>query len=495
MNILYATSEARPFAASGGLADVAGSLPAALKRKGVDCRIIMPLYGSIRDDYQNKLKFVARIKVALAWRNQRCNIFKAKHNKVVYYFIEKDSYYERGRLYGEYDDGERFAFFSLAVLEMLPQLSEEFKPDIIHCNDWQTALIPIFLSVRHAKDAFYENIKTVFTIHNIAFQGDYDFGAFKYVFGLPDEAGGIVDFAGRINLLKGAIETSYAITTVSPTYSNEIAGICGGMTGYDFGWGLTWFIKDRAWKLTGILNGLDSELNPKTDVNLYKNYEIANYKEGKAANKLELQKRLGLAQRDDIPLVAIITRIDSQQKGCQLLRDAVYGGILYRNDFQLVILGSAADGDREGKEMEWIFRWQENQNRGKMVSYIGFVPELAYKIYAAADIYLVPSLYEPCGLSQMIALKYGAIPVVRETGGLADTVTDNTDGNGNGFTFMYYDRNGLEYGINNALNCYKDEKQWDALVRRAMACDFSWDTNSADEYIKLYEGLVNGASN
>jgi starch synthase len=490
MKILYAASEARPFVASGGLADVAESLPKALNnRKDVECRVVMPLYKTILGEFQENLKFIARIKVPLSWRSQYCNIFEREYNGVIYYLIEKEYYFGRDKLYGEFDDAERFAFFSIAVLEMLRHI--DFVPDIINCNDWHTALIPIYRHALYSNDALYSGIKTVFTIHNIASQGVYDFEIFQDVFGLPDDVRGLVEYADGINLLKGAIESAHAFSSVSPTYAKEIAGLHFDTSGYDFGKSISPFINERSWKITGILNGLDySQYNPKTDENLYENYDIFDYATGKAKNKLELQKRFGLEQRADVPLISIITRIDSQQKGCQHVIEAIDNGLLDNNDVQFVLLGNASETDGEGKTMESKFSELEDRYKRKMVSYIGFVPELAQKIYAAADIFIMPSLYEPCGLSQIISLKYGTIPVVRETGGLSDTITDFQYENGNGFTYKNYSSYELKDTIERALRQYNDTDSWNALIVRAMNCDFSWEKQSADEYIQLYNKIL-----
>lgn len=484
--ILYAASEGRPYAASGGLSDVAESLPRALTQKGFDCRVIIPLYGFKIN--KSELDFIAEIKVSVAWRNVYCGIFKSEHNGVVYYFIDNDDYFKNPPMYEQDNECERFSFFSRAILEILPVI--DFKPDIINCNDWQTALTPVYLNAMYSKNPWYGGIKTVFSIHNISFQGQYGYEVFENVLGLPKEAFSVVDYDKCINLMKGAIETADAVNTVSPRYLDEIRGEIKNPQWYDFGQKLTPIINKNLLKFKGILNGLDNGIyNPETDKNLYANYGAANFKAGKKANKKALQERLGLNVSADTPLVAIVSRIDSQQKGLKLILEAMRNGLL-DNDMQFALLGSAAEKDAEGKDMECEFRDLEQRFKGRVVSYIDYIPELAQKIYAASDIFLVPSLYEPCGLTNLIALRYGSIPVVRETGGLADTISDSQDGKGNGFTFREYNGDDLKKAIERALNGYKNSKGWATLIRRAMECDFDWSKDSVERYIELYNGLT-----
>ena len=489
MRVLYVASEARPFAASGGLADVAGSLPQSLKRSGVDCRIVMPLYSSMPWHLRNELKYITHFTVPVSWRSRHCGLFWAEYDGVTYYFIDNEHYFKRATLYDEYDNAERFAFFSRAVLEILPRI--DFKPDVINANDWQTALVPIYQHLYYSKDGWYAGIKTVFTIHNIAFQGKYGYEIFNDVLGLPDWAINLVNFDDCLNLLKGAMQTAHSVVTVSPNYAREISGNHWDVTGYDFGQGLTSVLQAESMKLSGIRNGVDMHsIDPAEDGGLYVNYNTETFAEGKRENKRRLQERLGLEQRDDVPLIGFVTRIDSRQKGCQLVLEVLSSGLMDCFDAQFVLLGNAAAGDLDGRYMEDGFRYFENRYRGRVVSYIGFVPELAQKIYAASDIYLMPSKYEPCGLSQIIAMKYGAIPVVRETGGLADTVHDSLSGSGNGFTFTYYSGEELRRAIERALHGYRDRNGWSILTKRAMQCDFSWDAGPVHEYIHLYERLA-----
>ncbi len=485
--ILFAASEARHFAASGGLADVVESLPRSLVRKGLDCRVIIPLYGRTSEEIRQSLVPVAQFGVPVGWRRKDCRVYSADYGGVTFYLVENDEYFGEGPMYGHANDHERFAFFSRAVLEALPHIG--FRPDVIQANDWQTALVPIYQHVLYSRIAWYSGIKTVFTIHNIAFQGWFGYDVLDEYLGLPGEAVSLLEYDGCLNLMKGAIVTAHSVVTVSPKYSQEISGNHYDTSGYDFGHGLTPLIHDYSRKLTGILNGIDDEdVNPASDGDLYANYDLTSFPSGKKTNKKRLQARLGLLPRN-VPLIGAVTRIDSQQKGCQLVIEAIRMGLLDHNDVQFVLLGNASDSDKEGKKMENVFRALEYQYKGRFVAYIGYLPELASKIYAAADILTVPSKYEPCGLTQLYALRYGSIPVVRETGGLADTVTDNEHGQGNGFRFQSYRGGDLKFTIERALGSYRNRKGWNALTRRAMKCDYSWDACSADDYVKLYGGL------
>jgi len=489
MRVLYAASEARPFVASGGLADVAGSLPQSLNRNGVDCRVVLPLYSKIPHDLRKEFRFITKFDIPVAWRSRPCSVCETWYDGVTYYFIENDGYFARDTLYDEYDNAERFAFYCRAALEMLPRI--DFRPDIINANDWQTALIPIYQHLYYSKNPWYSGIKTVITVHNIAFQGRYGFEIFNDTLGLPDWAVGLVEYDKDINILKGSMQAADSIATVSPSYAEEIAGHHMDTSGYDFGQGLTPFLNIEAWKLTGILNGVDMNvIDPSKDSQIYQRYDAGSFQEGKRVNKLMLQERLGLEQNADVPLVSIVTRIDSKQKGCQLVLDVLYNGLMDYTDIQFVLLGSAAEGDADGKNLELGFRYIEERYRGRAVAYIGFVPELAQKVYAASDIYLMPSKYEPCGLSQIIALKYGAIPIVREIGGLVDTIEDSYYGTGYGFTFKNYDSHDFRGAIERALQGYRDREGWNILTKRAMERDFSWEAGPVNDYINLYNRLV-----
>lgn len=469
MRILYCSSEALPYAGSGGLADVAGSLPQSLCRRDQDCRIVMPLYGTIKQELRDTLNFITNFTVPVAWRHQYCGLFWARWNGCTYYFIDNEYYFKRDGLYGYYDDAERFAFFSRAILEMLPYI--DFHPDIINSNDWQTALVPTYYYLFYSKNPWYANIKCIITIHNIQYQGKYGWDVNTECVGIPEESKKILEMDGCLNFLKGAIETAVRVTTVSPSYVSEIRDPW-------FSHGLDPELNLRYYKLVGILNGIDVDnYNPETDPNVYAHYSADDMK-GKEINKKKLQERLALEVRKDVPMVAMVSRL-VDHKGLDMVRMGIEE-MLDNYDMQFVILGS---GDREYED---FFRYLQNKYPGKVCSCIGFVPELARKIYAGADIFLMPSKAEPCGLSQMIALRYGTVPVVREVGGLRDSVHDSLDGVGNGFTFRNYDTADMLNCIKRALHAYEDKTGWKILSERAMRCDNSWD-KSAEEYIRLYE--------
>ena len=472
MKVLYAASEALPYIASGGLADVAGSLPKALRKRLVGCRVVIPLYDSIKQELKDELTFITHITVPVAWRRQYCGIFEAHRDGVIYYLLDNEYYFKRGAIYGHYDDAERFAFFARAVLEIIPYI--DFKPDIIHCNDWQTALTPVYYNEFYRDLPGYEGIKTVFTIHNIQYQGIYGFELVDDVLGLPREAVGTVEYNGCVNLMKGAIETADAVTTVSPTYAGEILDPW-------YSHGLDSILIQRRDKLTGILNGIDTQgYDPETDGKIAANYSASDIS-GKAIDKAELQKLFALAQDPDAPLVGMVTRLVSH-KGLDLV-EAVLEEFLTTTDAQMAVLGS---GDYE---YESFFNDLAARYPGKFGVYLGFVPELARKVYAGSDIFLMPSRSEPCGLAQMVALRYGTIPVVRETGGLKDTVKDSGDGLGNGFTFVRYNAHDMLFSLKRALQGYSDKEGWKILVKRAMECDNSWQV-SANQYIRIYKTLA-----
>ena len=417
MKVLFATSEAYPFAMSGGLADVAGALPKALRKRFVGCRVIMPLYSAVPEELRSKMTFVTSITVPVSWRRQYCGIFEAHENGVIYYFIDNMYYFNREGLYGHYDDAERYAFFSRAVLEVLPVIG--FKPDIIHCNDWQTAMVPVYLKAFYDNDSFYNNIKTVFTIHNIQYQGKYGHNLTGDVLGLGPAQEQIVDYAGCVNLMKGALVTADKLTTVSPTYSCEI------LNPY-FSYGLDGILCNLTHKLSGIINGIDTDVyNPETDNLIYKNFNLQTL-EGKAENKKQLQRELGLPEDENVAVIGIVSRL-VKHKGFDLIV-RVFEEILGAN-VQFAILGSGE------WEFENFFHEMAAKHPEKVAFKNGFIPSLAHKIYAGADIFLMPSQSEPCGLAQLVALRYGTIPIVRETGGLNDTIKDSGDGKGNGFTF------------------------------------------------------------
>ncbi|MBO5396648.1 MAG: glycogen synthase GlgA [Clostridia bacterium] len=474
MKVLYAVSEAKPFIASGGLGDVAGSLPAALRKRLIGCRVVMPLYEGIPDKFKSEMKFITHITVPVAWRRQYCGIFEAKYNGVIYYFLDNQYYFKRQGIYGHYDDAERFAFFSRAVLEMIPYI--DFKPDVINCNDWQTALVPVFYSLYYGNKPGFENIKTAFTIHNIQYQGKFGEEILEDVIGIPHEYSSLLHNDDCINLMKGAIECANAVTTVSPSYAKEI------LDPY-YSHGLDSILAARSWKIHGILNGIDTVSNdPGADKNLVKNFSVDDIS-GKALCKEDLQKTMGLPVRPDTPLIGMVTRLVSH-KGLDLVQ-RVLEELIATSDVQVVVLGS---GDWQYETFFTELAWKYPE---KLAVKIGFVPSLASKIYGGSDIFLMPSQSEPCGLSQMFALRYGSIPVVRATGGLRDSVQDSGDNEGNGFVFEDYNAHDMLHTIRRALEGYKDKDGWAILRKRAMECDYSWG-RSANEYIRLYKSLIKG---
>ena len=471
MKVLFAASEAYPFAMSGGLADVAGALPKALRKRFVGCRVVLPMYSTIAQELKDKMTFITSITVPVAWRRQYCGIFEAHVDGVIYYLIDNQYYFKRDSLYGHYDDAERFAFFSRAVLEIIPYI--DFTPDIIHCNDWQTALIPVYLNAFYRFNPLYGNMKTVFTIHNIQYQGKYGHELTEDVLGLPPENASLIDYDRCVNFMKGAIQCADKVTTVSPTYSREI------LDPY-YSHGLDTILKMFTFKLTGIVNGIDTEVyNPETDPLIYKNFSVKKI-DGKAVNKQKLQEELGLPQRADTPVIGIVTRL-VKHKGLDLVK-RVFEDML-RADLQFAILGSGE------WEFETFFSEMAKKYPDKVGLKLGFNPQLAHRIYAGADIFLMPSQSEPCGLAQMVALRYGTIPIVRETGGLNDTIKDSGDGEGNGFTFKSYNAHDMLNTVWRAITGYADKEGWAVLRDRAMKCDNSWGT-SANAYIKLYKEII-----
>jgi len=472
MKVLFCTSEALPFAATGGLGDVAGSLPQAIRLRLVGCRVVMPLYADIPQELRDNMRFVTSLSVPVAWRRQYCGVFESKVGGVIYYLIDNQYYFKRSGLYGHFDDAERFAFLSRAALEMLPYI--DFKPDVIHANDWQTALIPVYFRLFYANNDWYSGIKTMLTIHNIQYQGKYGLELVKDVLGIPESETQLLEYDKCVNLLKGGIESANWVTTVSPTYAQEILDPW-------FAHGLDAILNERSWKLSGILNGIDTvSYDPAADKDLFANYSAEDMA-GKAVNKQKLQERLGLEQNADVPLIGMVTRM-VLHKGLDLVKE-VLDQIMSENNVQFVILGS---GDWE---YESFFKEMQDKYPGRLAACFGFVPELSRKIYAGADIFLMPSKSEPCGLSQMISLRYGTIPVVRETGGLQDSIQDSGDGVGNGFTFKTYNSGDMTYAIQRALKGYENKEGWAILEKRAMECDNSWG-RSANEYIHLYRTLM-----
>ena len=472
MKVLYVASEALPFAASGGLADVAGSLPKAMRNRLVGCRVVMPLYESVPEELRADMRFITSLSVPVAWRRQYCGVFEAKYNGVIYYLLDNQYYFKRQGMYGHYDDAERFAFFSRAVLEMLPCL--DFKPDIIHANDWQSALVPLFYSIFYANREGYQGIKTALTIHNIQYQGKYGMELVEDVLGIPPEHRSLVEYDGCCNFMKAGIETADRVTTVSPTYAQEILDPW-------FSWGLDPILNARSWKLMGILNGIDTEgYDPAADPNIYENYTVDTVEEGKAANKKALQERLCLPQRADVPLIGMVTRLTSH-KGLDLVKYIVDD--LMQRDVQMVVLGSG----------EWVyenfFREVQNKYPEKFCYCVGFIPELARKIYAGVDIFLMPSKSEPCGLAQMVACRYGTLPIVRETGGLKDSIIDCGNEGGFGFTFKTYNADDMLAAIDRSLGAYANKPDLALLRKRCMEEDFTWG-RSANTYIRMYKDML-----
>ena len=472
MNILFAASEAVPFAASGGLADVAGSLPGAISRKGHNCAVVIPMYSSITEDMRINyhIRFVTNITVDVSWRKQYCGIFTAKIGDITYFFIDNEYYFGRDGMYGFYDDCERFVFFDRAVLEMVRSIS--FKPDIIHCNDWQTALIPVYYNVYYKYQQGYDGIKTAFTIHNIEYQGKYGKEVLGELMGIPQYNAGLVEYDGYVNMLKGAIETADQIITVSPSYAWEILDPW-------YAHGLDRILVTRNYKLKGILNGIDTELyDPETDPVLAANYSADDIS-GKAECRKALQQELGLEYTDE-PVIGIVSRF-VKHKGIDLIRYALEE--IVSKGLKFAVLGSGE------KIYEDFFSEMAARYPSRVSVTLGFKPELSHRIYAGADMFLMPSVSEPCGLAQLIAMRYGTVPVVRETGGLRDTVRDNGGADGNGFTFKTINADDMMDALKRANSVYRRRNDWEALVRRAMRCDYSWSA-SADEYIRTYENML-----
>ena len=473
MKILYVASESTPFAASGGLADVIGSLPAALKKQNPedDIRVIMPLYGTMDASWREKLTFLTSRNVTLNWRNQYCGVYSVVYRNVTYYFLDNEYYFKRASLYGEFDDGERFAFFCRAVVDLLPDL--DFFPDVLHAHDWKAALAVIYLKRKYGYMEGYSNIRTAFTIHNIQYQGKFGLDSLADVFDLMPSDHEIVEYGGCINLMKGAIICSDKVTTVSPTYAKEILSP-------KFSHGLDPILKMFEGKLSGILNGIDKDYySPSKNTELPASFHV-NKMAGKAVCKEELQKSVGLPVDPDKPVVAMITRlVDS--KGLDLLTLAADD--LLQENVQLILLGK---GDFYYEDYFWHLAERHPDNCRVLLR---FDQTLAKQIYAGADIFLMPSRTEPCGLAQMICSRYGTVPVIHETGGLYDSIKDaGCEGGGNGFTFASYSAWDMLCALRNALNCYADKAAWKKLVRRVMLTDFSWDI-SAGKYADLYRSL------
>lgn len=476
-NILFAASEVVPFAKTGGLADVVGTLPMALDKEKIDARIIMPKWGAIPAEYVEKMVLIKHIEVQVGWRSQYCGIFEMEYDGIKVYFIDNEFYFGANHLYGYiHEDMEKFAFFSKAVLSILPYV--DFCPDIIHCNDWQTGAVPFLLKAQFMDNPFYHNIKTIMTIHNLRYQGVWDKKAVADVFGLPNSyfAADKLEHFGNINVLKGGLVYADAITTVSPTYASEIQT-------KNYGEGLDGLLRAKREQLCGILNGISYEqYDPSRDGMIYKKYNRRDFVSGKRYNKFALQQELGLAQDEGVFMVGMVSRLDSQ-KGFDLIAQII--GELAHWNIQFVLLGSGEE------RYESMFRWFSEHHPDKFSANLRFDNALAHKIYAGCDAFLMPSLFEPCGLSQIISMKYGTLPIVRETGGLNDTVMPYNEftGEGTGFSFAPYMSDDLLKVLGYAAGVFEDKKSWQGIMRQAMRCDFSW-AASAREYEQLYDGLI-----
>ncbi len=474
--ILFAASEAAPFIKSGGLGDVIGSLPKAISGKYCEVSVIIPLHEGIPEKIRRKMTYITNIFVPVAWRSQYCGIFKYEEKGVTWYFIDNEYYFKRGNaLYGCYDDAERFSFFSMAVLEILPHIN--YYPDIIHCHDWQTALVPIFHKLKFSERDGYKDIKTIFTIHNIEYQGVFDRGIVENVLGISTEEfdNGFLEYNGAVNLMKAAIICSDKVTTVSPTYAEEIKTP-------EFGHGLNEVLCYDTAKLVGIINGIDQKLfNPAKDKRILFNYSVDDLS-GKEKNKAELQALVNLPQNEKTPVVGMVTRLVSH-KGLDLV-SAIIDKLL-EDDIQLVVIGT---GDWK---YEQFLRDKQWQYPFKLSVNIAFNSELAQKVYAGSDLFLMPSRSEPCGLAQMIALRYGTIPIVRKTGGLRDSIEQFNEetGEGNGFLFAGYDADEMLSAIRYACDLYRNGEHWGRLIENGMKTDFSW-KKSAKKYNKLYDELI-----
>jgi len=476
MKVLYVVSEAVPFIKSGGLADVAGSLPKALVAEGVDARVILPKYSSIPEEFRNQMEHVAHITVPVSWREKYAGVEKLVYEGVTYYFVDNEEYFKRDGMYGYMDDAERFSFFSRAVLNLLPSI--DFWPDVINSNDWHAALVNVFLKLEHNGDERYERIKTVFSIHNLKYQGIFDKNIMGDVLGLDWKYfnNGDLEFHDSVNFMKGGIVYADLISTVSRTYAEEIQ--------YEFyGEHMEGLLRSRRDSLRGIVNGIDVDLyNPATDKYLFENFDI-NSMEKKLENKVKLQEQLGLPVGRNIPLIGMVSRL-VEAKGLELII-RILDELLAHEECQFVILGTGDKGYEDWfRDLQW-------RHPNKVSVNIYFSNELAQRIYGSSDIFLMPSVYEPCGIGQMIALRYGTVPIVRETGGLKDTVKayNKYESTGNGYTFADINAHDLMYTIKRALTEYESLGLWSQIQRNAMASDCSW-KKSAKEYIDMYNQLT-----
>ena len=477
MKILFAASEVAPFIKTGGLADVAGSLPQALAKEGHEVKVILPLYEGINGDWRSQMTFLKYFNVTLSWRQVYCGIFQLEREGVTYWFVDNEYYFKRWQLYGHFDDCERFAFFSRAIVESVGQL--DWAPDIIHCNDWQTALVPVYLLEEKYRIPQLGNAKTVFTIHNIEYQGRYSDQVLQDVIGLDRSYfnEGMLAYFGDVNLMKGAILSSNFVTTVSPTYAQELR------TPF-YGRGLDGVVNQQQEKIQGILNGIDMELyDPATHPGLAANFSPKSLVKGKAECKLALQQAVGLQENPDTPIIACVSRLVGH-KGFSLVTDVLHE--IMSMDVQMVVLGT---GDWQYEE---AFRHAQSQYPGRFAAQITYSAPLSDMIYAGSDLFLMPSISEPCGLSQMIAMRFGTVPVVRETGGLKDTVIpyNKFTGEGRGFTFSNINAGDMLWVLREAVELYsEDKKVWRGLQKAGMTADFSW-TNSARQYLDIYQRIL-----
>ena len=477
MKILFAASEVAPFIKTGGLADVAGSLPQALAAAGHEVKVILPLYEGIGQEWREQMTFLKYFNVTLAWRQVYCGVFQLEREGVTYWFIDNEYYFKRWQMYGHFDDCERFAYFSRAIIETPGQL--DWAPDIIHCNDWQTALVPVYLLEEKYRIPQLGNARSVFTIHNIEYQGRYGDQVLQDVIGLDKSYfnEGMLAYHRDVNLMKGAIMASNFVTTVSPTYAQELR------TPF-YAHGLDGVINQQSFKLEGILNGIDTALyDPATHTGLAANFTAKAPVKGKAACKQALQQAVGLQERPDVPIIACISRLVGH-KGFSLVTDALHD--IMGMDVQMVVLGT---GDWQYEE---AFRHAQGQYPGRFAAQITYSGPLSIMIYAGADLFLMPSISEPCGLSQMIAMRFGTIPVVRETGGLKDTVTpyNKFEGTGRGFTFANISAGDMTWVLREAVDLYyNNKKAWRGLQKESMTADFSWD-RSAQQYLDIYQRIL-----
>ncbi|MBM7570731.1 glycogen synthase GlgA [Aquibacillus albus] len=475
MNILMVGSECTPFIKTGGLADVLGSLPQALKEQGTDVRVVLPKYQEMNQEWKEQLKLWDELTVSLGWRNQYAGIEYMEYNGITYYFIDNEYYFKRSNLYGYGDEAERFVFFNRAVLEMVRKLG--WIPDVLHCHDWQAGLIPLFLHTHYKEDSLYQGIKTVFTIHNVKYQGIFPQSVLHDLMDLDERlmTDDGLEFFGNINFMKGALNFADYISTVSKTYADEI------QTPY-YGENLDGVLRKHADKLTGIINGInDKEFNPLTDEALAYPYRSSLIK--KAQNKMWLQEKLGLPVRKDVPMIGLVSRL-VEQKGLDLV-GRVIDELLYQDDVQFVILGT---GDYQYEQM---LEWCQYRHPEKMSINITFQESLARQIYAASDMFLMPSRFEPCGIGQLIALRYLSAPIVRETGGLVDTVTSFNEETeeGNGFTFANFNAHDMLFSIRRAISFYHDEQMWRKLMKNIAKSQMSW-KYSANQYMDLYKEVT-----